>query len=141
MSSFSRGRLRIWESSCIFVRVEEIRNKKKQNILKNYFSLVSWLRSHTERSCFGFDLSSYPYMCVCVCVFSSVQLFAASCPVALQAPLPMEFSRQECWSELPFPSPGDLHNPGTEPLSLVSPALAGRFFTPAPSIGLKKSTT
>ena len=36
--------------------------------------------------------------------------------------------RPEYWSELPFPSPGDLPNPGIEPVSLVSPALAGRFF-------------
>ena len=39
------------------------------------------------------------------------------------------FSRQEYWSGLPFPSPGDLANPGIEPKSLRSPALAGRFFT------------
>ena len=38
-------------------------------------------------------------------------------------------SRQEYWSGLPFPFPGDLPNPGIEPMSLVSPALAGRFFT------------
>ena len=42
-----------------------------------------------------------------------------------QAPLSMGFPRQECWSELPFPSPGDLPDPGIEP---TSPALAGRFF-------------
>ena len=42
----------------------------------------------------------------------------------------MEFSRQEYWSGLPFPSPGDLPNPGMEPLS---PALAGGFFTAEPS--------
>ena len=41
----------------------------------------------------------------------------------------MEFSRQEYWSGLPFPTPGDLPNPGIEPASLVSPALAGEFFT------------
>ena len=41
----------------------------------------------------------------------------------------MGFSRQEYWSELPLPSPGDLPNPGIEPWSLTSPALAGRFFT------------
>ena len=41
-------------------------------------------------------------------------------PVACQAPLSMEFSRQEYWSALPFPSPGDLSDPGTEP---TSPAL------------------
>ena len=40
----------------------------------------------------------------------------------------MEFSRQEYWSELPFPSPGDLPNPGNKPMSLTSPVLAGRFF-------------
>ena len=52
--------------------------------------------------------------------------------VARQAPLSMEFSRQECWRELPFPTPGELPNPGIEPLSLASPALAGRFTTALP---------
>ena len=46
--------------------------------------------------------------------------------IACQAPLSMGFSRQEYWSGLPFPSPGDLPNPGIEPMV---PALAGRFFT------------
>ena len=41
----------------------------------------------------------------------------------------MGFPRHEYWSGLPFPPPGDLPNPGTEPMSPVSPALAGRFFT------------
>ena len=41
----------------------------------------------------------------------------------------MEFSRQEYWSGLPFPSPGDLPNPGLKLESLMSPALAGGFFT------------
>ena len=49
--------------------------------------------------------------------------------VAHQAPLSMGFSRQEYWSGLPFPPPGDLPNPGIEPLSVISPALAGGFFT------------
>ena len=40
-----------------------------------------------------------------------------------------EFSRQEYWSGLPFPSPGDLSHPRIEPTSLMSPALAGGFFT------------
>ena len=48
--------------------------------------------------------------------------------VAHQAPQSMEFSRQEYWSVLPFPSPGDLPSPGMEPVSLTSPALAARFF-------------
>ena len=45
--------------------------------------------------------------------------------VAGQVPLSMGFSRQEFWSGLPFPSLGDLPNPGIEPMSLESPALAG----------------
>ena len=49
--------------------------------------------------------------------------------IAYQAPLFMGFSRQKYWSGLPFPPPGDLPHPGTEPTSLVSPALAGEFFT------------
>ena len=44
----------------------------------------------------------------------------------------MEFSRQEYWSELPFRYPADLPDPGIEPKSLESPALAGGFFTSAP---------
>ena len=60
--------------------------------------------------------------------------------VACQAPLSMEFSRQEYWSGLPFPTPGDLPNPEIKPTSLASPALAGRFFTTVlPS--LKKQCT
>ena len=48
------------------------------------------------------------------------------------APLSMGFSRQEYWSGLPFPLPGDLPNPRIEPVSLASPALAGGFFTTEP---------
>ena len=69
---------------------------------------------------------------VCVCVLSCVLLFAAPWTVARQAPLLMEFSRQEYWSGLPFPSPGDLPNPGIKPMFLASPALAGEFFTTEP---------
>ena len=52
--------------------------------------------------------------------------------VACQTPLSMGFSRQEHWSGLPFPSPGDLPDPEIEPASPVSPALAGRLFTSEP---------
>ena len=57
------------------------------------------------------------------------QLSATLWTVALQAPLSMGFSGQEYWSRLPCPPPGDLPNPGIEPTSLMSPALAGGFFT------------
>ena len=65
----------------------------------------------------------------CACVlscFSRVQLCAVLWTVAFQAPLSMGFSRQEYWSGLPCPSPGDRPRPGIKP---ESPALAGGFFT------------
>ena len=49
--------------------------------------------------------------------------------IACQAPLSMEFSRQEYWSRLPFPPLGDLPDPGMERVSLASPALAGGYIT------------
>ena len=49
--------------------------------------------------------------------------------VARQAPLTMGFSRQEYWTQLPFPPPGDLPHPGVKPMSLLSSAWAGVFFT------------
>ena len=61
--------------------------------------------------------------------FSHVRLSETLWTVACQAPLSMGFSRQEYWSELPYPPPGDLPKPGTEPMSFMFPALAGRFFT------------
>ena len=70
------------------------------------------------------------HLCACVLShISRVQLCATSWTIAHQAPLSMGFPRQEYWSGLPCPSPGDLPNPGVEPISLMSPALAGRFFT------------
>ena len=66
---------------------------------------------------------------VCVQSLSCVQLLAIPWTVAHQAPLSMEFPRQEYWSGLSFPPPGDLPDPGFEPVSLMSPALAGRLFT------------
>ena len=67
-------------------------------------------------------------MCVCTC---SVVSGSSETPetVAHQAPLSMEVFRQELWSGLPLPTPGDLPSPGIERESLMSPALAGGFFT------------
>ena len=66
--------------------------------------------------------------CVLSC-FSCVQLFVILWTVARQAPLSMGFSRQEYWSGLPYPSPGDLPDLEIKPMSLMSSALAGEFFT------------
>ena len=59
---------------------------------------------------------------MCASCFSHVQLFVTLCAGAHQASLSMEFPRQQC------PPPGDLPNPGIEPVSVVSPALVGEFF-------------
>ena len=59
--------------------------------------------------------------------FGCAGLSATLWTIACQAPLSMGFSRQECWSGLPFPSPGDLPDPGIEPASLMPPELAGEF--------------
>ena len=58
--------------------------------------------------------------------FSRVELFVAPWTVASQAPLSMGFHRQEYWRGVPFSHPGDLLDPGLEPMS---PVLTGKFFT------------
>ena len=60
--------------------------------------------------------------------FSHVLLCAALWAAACQGPLSVGFSRQEYWSGLPCPPPGDLPDPGIKPTFLRSPVLAGRFF-------------
>ena len=75
------------------------------------------------------DLFMHACMCMCESL-GCVQLFATPWAVACQAPLSIGFPRQEYCSELPFPPPGNLPDPGIEP---VSPAMAGRFFTTEPS--------
>ena len=69
---------------------------------------------------------------MCSCMpnhFSCVQLYAILWNIVCQAPLSMGFSRQEYWSRLPCIPPEHLLNTGIEPWSLMSPALAGGFFT------------
>ena len=61
--------------------------------------------------------------------FSHVRLCVTPWTIACQAPMSTGFSRQEYWSGLLFPSPGDLPDPGIKPVSLTSPAVAGGFFT------------
>ena len=68
-------------------------------------------------------------------VLSHVRLFIILWTVARQAPLSMEFSGQEYWSGLPFPSPGDLPDPGIEPATPVSPALQANSL-PAEPLGV-----
>ena len=70
------------------------------------------------------------WACLPACQVISVMSDSATlCSVACQAALSTRFCRQEYWSGLPRPSPGDLPDPGIEPMPLISLALAGRFFT------------
>ena len=67
--------------------------------------------------------------------FSHVWLFASLWTVVCQAPPSMGFSRQEPWSGWLFPPPGDFPHPGVKPASLMSPPLAGGFFTTSAILG------
>ena len=68
-------------------------------------------------------VGTYIHTCVYVLrYFSCDQLLATPWTVAYQAPLSMGFFRQKYWNRLPFPSPGNLSNPGIKPMSLASPA-------------------
>ena len=68
-----------------------------------------------------------------MCLYSVIyESFVTPWTVTCQASLSMGFPRQGYWSGVPFPSPGDLPDPGIKPVSVVSLALVGRFFTTAP---------
>ena len=90
--------------------------------------------------CICMHVSVYGYMYVCMYLYMGMCMYACACSVLFdplqlpwtvtcQAPLSMEFLRQEYWSGLPFSSPKDLPDLGIEHKSLASPALAGGFFT------------
>ena len=103
--------------------------------IKMWAGLVSF-----EASLFGLQTAALPTDCLpslladvlifSYCVYakllSHVRLFGTPWTVARQAPLSMGFSRQEYWSGLPCPPPGDFPDPGVEP---TSPALVGGLFT------------
>ena len=81
------------------------------------------------------SLTSSVCVCVCVCVCARAYTHVPACTHSRptlwdprQAPLSMKFPRQEYWSRLSFPTPGDLPNPGIKSMSLASPTLASGFF-------------
>ena len=78
------------------------------------------------------DIINPDTVSVCAQSLSHIQLLATPLPTVPQAALSMEFSRQEYWSGLPFPTPGNLPDPGIKTQSLVSSVLAGEFITTAP---------
>ena len=101
------------------------------NILKNTLHLTpgdAGVQTQ-KKTCLDPLKMCLSYVCMCAVLrhFSRVQLFVTLWTVAHQAPLSMGFSRQEYWSGLPCTPLGELPNPGIKPMSLMSPALSGRF--------------
>ena len=105
----------------------------KKNIKMNVYMCI------TESLCYTAETNSVINQ-LHACSVTKSCLFATLWTVAPQAPLSMGLPRQEYWSGLPFPSLGDLPNPGIETSSLVSLALAGRFFITEPPGKPYKST-
>ena len=127
--------------SCFALSIKKL-NKEFQNVGKKHPSNNTWykkvgLQSSTQLSHF-FQQPVRRSCCVCVCVcvrtrvLNHVWLCVIPWPTACQAPLSTKFSRQEYWSGLSFPSPGDYPNSEIKPVSLMSPALACIFFTTVP---------
>ena len=96
-----------------------------QSWQSHLWSLLLWSHLLSWLSCFPLS----PTTCCVLSRFSRVWLFATPWTVALPVLLSMGFPRQEYWSGLPFPTSGDLPDPGIELASFLSPASASRFFT------------
>ena len=93
------------------------KGKVKVKLLSHvWLFATTWTAAYQAPSSMGFSRQEY---------WSAVPLPWEPVDFSLQTPLSMGFSRQEYWSWLPCPSPGDLPNPGIEPMSFMSPALAG----------------
>ena len=98
----------------------------------NHIYICIYLSMYTNHFAVHLKQTQYCKSTVRECVlspFSCVQLFVNLWTVAYQAPLSMGFSRQEYWSGLSCPPPGDRPNPGIELTSLMSSAMAGGFLT------------
>ena len=91
-----------------------------------WFSKLKWLKCQP-------DMGTITARSLCKCVCMHVQSSPTLCdPMDYSPPLSTELSKQEYWSGLPVATPGVLPDPGIKAVSLVSPALPGRFFTTAP---------
>ena len=114
-----------------FVRQGQSKHKGAANYTSIKFSLCLSMDLDTlckYMSAYIFIFIQLSMLCM-LSHFSHVWLFATLCSIDCQAPLSMGFSRQEYWSGLPFPPSGDLPDWGIKPTSLMSPELAGRYFT------------
>ena len=126
----------VWASLSPVKLIHKINHLRIQKVLKSYRNQIPhgslWFSLLSLFCVLGWKVRLLIW-CVCVCAHSIMSDSVTPGTVTHQAPLSMEFSRQEYLGGLTFPPPGDLPDPGSESTSLVSPALAGRFFTTAPS--------
>ena len=127
----------MFKSLCTFWKEHHVETPK--GFKTPIFSLRSFqLRLKTvtpeeKCQCINYSFLFVGSLYVHVCVLSRVWLYVTPWTIAHQASLPMEFSRQEYWTGLPPPTPGDLSDSGIKPTSLGSSALASGFFTTVPS--------
>ena len=112
----------------VIYNIKKIIHPQSTKIQMNENS-TQFIRKSHKTLCFRYQ---YLYPRVWAQCLSHVRLFVTPRTVAHQVPLFMGFSRQEYWSGLPFPPPGDLPEPGIEPTSPVSPVLGDRFLTTGP---------
>ena len=107
------------EETAKFLEKDEKGFKRKEAIVTNSCSTIKKDQNVkvSETSCWNWPEADAKLPAVLLSHYSCIRLFATLWTVACEAPLSTEFSRQEYWSALPCPPPGDLPNPGTEPLS------------------------
>ena len=109
-------------------------DQHRQLPLKKKSLVISKTNKKTLSCCYS-QTSMFSMRVCTVSCFTCVQFCATPWIVTRQAPLSTGFSRREYWSGLPCPPPGDLPDPGTEPMSLMSPASEGMFFTNSTTSG------
>ena len=113
-----------WTCKWAMSRGSLMKSTSSPNVQENKVSSPKIQTQHIIKQCAHACMQSH---------FSRVRLLATPWTVAHQAPLSMGFSRQQYWSGLTCLPPWDLLNPGTEPVSLTSPALTVGFFTTRPT--------
>ena len=119
----------MFKSLCTFWKEHHVKTPKDIFSLRSFQLRLKTVTPEEKCQCINYSFLFVGSLYVPVCVLSRVLLYVTPWTIAHQDPLSMKFSRQEYRSGLPFSPPGDLSDIGMEPMSLMSIALAGRFFT------------